>query len=315
MPSKERGGLSKREFAAAQAGKPMPYEKDAGAFSTLTPQAPAPTGMENLGNLKTVLRDALNEAARNRIAKSYEQVAPIAGGVPGSIGSVVSMIKGSVQTPVETIFAEGIQTFRDANEARQVEIDTINKLRLEYGSAIPANVTTMNEAMKYVKPLVDEERRLRLSDLRRSIEDTNDIESGAIQYADQEGKMTGITGTNEYKSKVRIRGQEIMKEREQKNIDSERRINAAQLERANYSDAEFNKIYDVIEENANKGEYNDNPDQYFSDREFYDNLKRQREEEKTKPKLKPSLRLPEGSFPRTSVTKETSPFGLTIRGQ
>jgi hypothetical protein len=53
MASKKRGGLSKREFAAAQAGQPMPYDKTLRGSMTQEPSAPQLTGGTDLASLQT----------------------------------------------------------------------------------------------------------------------------------------------------------------------------------------------------------------------------------------------------------------------
>lgn len=261
-----RGGLSQREYDAKMAGKPMPYDKSAssGGFSSAgsipaspgatpggAPSGGAPSGMTDLGNLKQALRSALNEAASKRVANNYSLVAPIAGGVPGSIGSVVSMIRAGVKSPVETTFSDVVQTFKDANDAKQVEIDSINKLRLEYGSAIPAGVTSLSDAIKYVTPLIDQKRRLELQKTAGAIQSTNDVESAAQMMLDQGGKMTGITGTNDFKSKVRIRYQQMATDAEQAAKDDYFGKAAGRIERAGGTPAAYKAEEETIYANDN----------------------------------------------------------------
>jgi len=93
-------------------------EKPAGDIS-----GTAPSPYSGLDNLKMSLRSALNEAASKRVANNYEQLAPLAGGVPGTIGSVVDMIRAGVKTPVETTFSDIIKTFEEQRKALEFNPD------------------------------------------------------------------------------------------------------------------------------------------------------------------------------------------------
>ena len=74
-----------------------------------------------LGNLRIALRSALNEASKNRVASNYQQVAGVTGGVPGTIESVVDMIRGGVKAPVEQTFSDIMKTFEE--ERKRVEFN------------------------------------------------------------------------------------------------------------------------------------------------------------------------------------------------
>ena len=156
--------------------------------------APPPVGDQgaksvgDLGNLRMALREALNEAARKRVENNYKQVAPLSAGLPGTIGSVVDMIRGGIKPTVEQTFSDIVTTFKDANEAKQKELDKINQLRLEYGSAIPADVTDLKTAIDLVSPLVDAERKLKLSKMASDQAEDNDIQSWAESFA--KGEIT-----------------------------------------------------------------------------------------------------------------------------
>lgn len=93
--------------------------KDNSLKGTLPTLPAAQAAQGDLGNLKIALRTALNEAGKARVARNYEQVAGAAGGVPGTIGSVVNMIRGGVTAPVESTFETVMSTFEKANEAKQ----------------------------------------------------------------------------------------------------------------------------------------------------------------------------------------------------
>ena len=137
----------------------------------------------DLGNLRIALREALNEAGRKRIENSFKMVAPFATGTPGTIGSVVDMIRAGVKSPIETTFSDIVASFKDASEAKQKEIDRINELRKEFGSAVPSSVTDLKTALDLVAPLVDKERKIKLDKMASEQAEDNDIESWAESFA------------------------------------------------------------------------------------------------------------------------------------
>ncbi len=146
-----------------------------------------------MGNLRMALRSALNEAAKNRVANNYGQLAG-AGvtGVPGTIGSVVDMIRAGAKPAVETTFEDIMTSYKDATEAKQKELDRINALRLEYGSAIPASVTSLQEAINLVAPLVDADRREKLKKTGQAQAEDDDIQSWAESYAKGEVSIGSV---------------------------------------------------------------------------------------------------------------------------
>jgi RNAse (barnase) inhibitor barstar len=80
-------------------------------IASVTP--PTGTGVSkvsDLGNLRIALRDALNEAGRERQVSRLQQTFPLAEGVPGSLKSIVDMVRGSVRAPVESVFKDVLQT-------------------------------------------------------------------------------------------------------------------------------------------------------------------------------------------------------------
>src|SRR3990167_7802049 len=80
------GSLNIPEKVAAPARGPA-IESPLGSLETDAIQNQGARAVGDLGNLRLALREALNEAARKRIENNYKQVAPLAVGVPGTIGS------------------------------------------------------------------------------------------------------------------------------------------------------------------------------------------------------------------------------------
>lgn len=106
------GSLNIPEKVSTPAAGPS-AEGGSGSLSVAPVQDQGAKAVGDLGNLRTALRSALNEAARKRIENQYRQIAPLSEGVPGTIGSVVDMIRSGIKTPVETTFSDVIQTFQD----------------------------------------------------------------------------------------------------------------------------------------------------------------------------------------------------------
>lgn len=159
--------------------------------------------VSELSNFRTALRGALNEAARKRVETSFKQVAPFTEGSPGSIGSVVSMIRGSVKTPVETTFSDVFKTVSDINDARQKEQDRINELREEYGSLVPSSVTDLKTALNLIAPTVDKERKLKLDKMASEQAEDNDIDSWADSFARGEISIGNVPAKIRTQVKVR----------------------------------------------------------------------------------------------------------------
>lgn len=94
-------------------------EKPAGDITTAPKEAP--TG--SLSNLRTALRDALNEAGKRRMASQFEQVGGAVGEfTPGTISSVAEMIRKGVETPVESVFKDITTALKDQQDFAQTMI-------------------------------------------------------------------------------------------------------------------------------------------------------------------------------------------------
>lgn len=202
------GNLNLPDAIAAPASGPAPSAQlPSGGISPSTNQNAGATAVGDLGNLRIALRSALNEAGRTRVENNFRQVAPLSGGVPGTIGAVVDMIRAGIKSPVESTFSDIIQTFKDDVDAKSKEASRINELRLEYGTAIPNGVTSLDEAMKYVLPLVDKERKLRLDKMVQDQASDNDVETWAESLARGEIKIGNVPAA--IRTAVKVRSEKI----------------------------------------------------------------------------------------------------------
>lgn len=77
----------------------------------------------DLGNLRMAMRAALNEAGKNRVANNYQQVAGVTGGVPGTIGSVVDMIRSGAKASTESVFSDTLKALEDQRKAIEFNPD------------------------------------------------------------------------------------------------------------------------------------------------------------------------------------------------
>lgn len=163
-------------------------ETPAGDLATGTPQ---PGG--KLSNLRLALRKALTEAGRKRIETNLGVASPlIKGAVPGSLGGIVNLVRTGVQTSVQDAYQTTVEEMEREDEAKAKELGKIQELRLEYGSAIPSNITSLDDAIAFVEPLVDEERKLKLKKLKEDQDIDNDVESYATSYANGEIAITSV---------------------------------------------------------------------------------------------------------------------------
>lgn len=170
------------------------------------PEAVGPGG--EMGNLRMALREALNEAARKRVEGNFKALGGLAtGGPPGTIGSVVDLIRGGIKPTVEQTFSDIITGYKDATDAKQKEMDRINELRLEYGSAVPSNVTDLATALDLVTPLVDKERRAKLAKMASDQAVDNDVESWADSLARGEISIGNVPAG--IRSAVKVRSDAI----------------------------------------------------------------------------------------------------------
>ena len=244
--------LSKLTAGGASAGNlppgslPKEGTADAGGIT--------PTGTDvggNLANLRIALRTALNEAGRNRVARNYQQVAPLSQGVPGTIGSVVDMIRSGVKSPIETTFSDIMAGYKDATELQRKELDRINDLRLEFGSAVPANVTDLKTALSLVAPLVDRERKVKLDKLAQDQIEDEDIETWAQGLADGTYKPGNIPA--KIRTRAVVRADVLRKDLEVKSKEEYKSKIAFRLERKT-SNFEVERSLVVQDDNLNVAE-------------------------------------------------------------
>ena len=232
-----------------------------------TTPAAAPTdqakqSVDHLGNLRLSLRAALNEAAQRTASQRMTQLSGFVGGgaAPSVIKAAIGLAQSGLQTSQETVFGDIMASYKDATEARQKEIDRINNLRLEYGSAIPGNVTDLQTAIALVIPLVDEERKAKLTKLTSDQAVDDDIQTWAESYARGEVTLTSVpskirsavlVAANKITSTLETQAKEEYKNRitfrlEQKtsNYDSERTLT---IQDDNLNVAEQREILNYID--------------------------------------------------------------------
>ena len=88
---------------------------------------PVTQGAGSLSNFRLALKNALNEAGKERVADRFQQTFPAAGGVPGTMGSIVSMIRSSVAAPVEDVFTTILETRAEERNQSMDLLETFAK--------------------------------------------------------------------------------------------------------------------------------------------------------------------------------------------
>lgn len=83
----------------------------------------------DLTNFRLSLREALNEAARKRVEDNFKAIAPLSSNVPGTIGSVVDLIRSSVKTPVETTFSDVLKVYEEQKKALEFSPDNYRSVQ------------------------------------------------------------------------------------------------------------------------------------------------------------------------------------------
>lgn len=180
----------------------------AGGPTTETPAESLTPKTSSLGNLRIALRAAAEEAGKQRIANRLEQFQGAGlGRTPGTLGSIADIVRGSVKPGVEQTFSDTLAAFKEANEAKQKELDRINELRLEFGSAVPSSVTDLKTALDLVAPLVDKERKLKLEKMADEQAEDNDIESWAESFAKGEVAIGNVP--SKIRTAVKVRADAI----------------------------------------------------------------------------------------------------------
>lgn len=120
------------------------------------PQQQAPS---DLGNFRAALRYAAEEGGKTRMGTLSNALGPLGITVPGTIGAISDLLRSSVKPSVEAIFSDYYEAYKTADEYKRKELDRILDLRLQFGTAIPDNVTSLADAVRYVTPLIDAERK------------------------------------------------------------------------------------------------------------------------------------------------------------
>ncbi len=93
------------------------------------------------GNFRVALKAALNEAAQARSAARIQQVYPDLGGVPGTMGDIARMIRGSIAPPVEDVFTTIIE---EQSEQRKQSMDLLETLARDGTLGILPDSTLVN---------------------------------------------------------------------------------------------------------------------------------------------------------------------------
>jgi len=164
----------------------------------------------DLGNLRVALRSALSEATQQTAASRMQQLSGLVegGAAPNVFLAAIGLAQSGLRTTQETVFGDIMAGYKDQTEARQKEIDRINELRLEFGSAVPSNVTDLKTALDLVAPLVDRERKLRLDKMAQEQAEDNDIESWAESFAKGEISIGNVPAA--IRTQVKVRADAIM---------------------------------------------------------------------------------------------------------
>jgi hypothetical protein len=112
-----------------------------------------------------------------------------------------------------------MEGYKDATEAKKKELDSINELRLEYGSAIPNSVTDLKTAIDFATPLIDkknaldrQEAQARISKMQQEVVEANDIDSWAYDVAQDPAYISKVPAN--LKNAVKVRADELKKQME-----------------------------------------------------------------------------------------------------
>lgn len=201
-----------------------PLPPETGSSTNKPPVTSGAQPASELENLRLSLRSALSEAAQQTSASRMQQLSGLVGGgaAPSVINAAIGLAQQGLATSQESVFGDVIDAYKETSALKQKELDRINELRLEFGSAIPANVTSLATALDLATPLIDQERdldrRQKLASLANSLKsgqtDDEDVETAA-EFVAGGGSLAQVGGSAAYKAKVRIRAEEIKKGNEE----------------------------------------------------------------------------------------------------
>lgn len=173
---------------------------------------PTDVTQSHLGSFRIALKQALEESAASTAKNRMTQLSGLTegGAAPSVITAAIGLAQSGLRQSQESVFGDIMTGYKDASEARQKEIDRINDLRLEFGSAVPNSVTDLKTALDFVSPLVDKERKLKLDKMRQEQQNDEDVESAA-EFVAKGGLLSQVGGSSDYKAKVRIRAEVLKK--------------------------------------------------------------------------------------------------------
>jgi hypothetical protein len=134
------------------------------------------TDMNNLSQaLKAALSEAGQTVAKQRMTAMSGMVE--GGAAPNVINMAIGLAQSGLRQTQADVFGDILTTYKENIAMKQREQEQINNLRLQFGTAIPKSVDSLSEALDYVTPLVDEERRLEIAGLKKSLEDVKTEET------------------------------------------------------------------------------------------------------------------------------------------
>lgn len=177
---------------------------------------PPLSSVGELSNLRIALRSALTEAAQQTATSRMQQLSGLVSGgaSPSVINAAIGLAQSGLRQTQETVFGDIMAGYKDATEARQKELDRINELRQEFGSAVPSNVTDLLTALDLVAPLVDKERELRLEKMATEQAEDDEIESWAYDVARDPDYISKVPA--KIKTRVKIRADVLREDLQEK---------------------------------------------------------------------------------------------------
>jgi len=300
--------LSKLSAGAATPGNLPPITPIAPAGAGGAPADPTGTrGAGELGNLREALRSALGEASQTQQQNRIQQLSPLLqGGVaPNVITAALGLARAGLQQTEESKFSDIIAGVKDDNDAKQKEVDRINELRQEYGSAVPSSVTDLATALDLIAPTVDAERKAKLTKMAQDQADDDDIESWAESFAKGEISVSNIP--SKIRTAVKVRSDAIRAKLEVDAKEEYKSRIAFRLEKKT-SDFETERTLSIQDDNLNVQEQRDIID-------YIDGLEAAQKASKAKGNkgFFSFLNKPVDPNATTTPRAPVSPFGATPR--
>ncbi len=156
------------------------------ATAAVVKGVPATPSQGSMTDFQTTLKNALNEAGKNRLANNYQLAGGLTGGTPGTLGSVVDMIRSGPSTDVASTFKTVVDSVGEqqknsldllktfADDGSLAEMPDASLMAMAKSAGLPEGTALAWKArIAASAKMSDQEKQLTLQKLKADIANTN----------------------------------------------------------------------------------------------------------------------------------------------